>query len=112
MKKKNFVLSLIGVVALVTGLSVTNVYGSEMCDTHRVIAENAMKHRLNGKSEEDVDAMVETQIGKVIVAMAYSYDMPSNKSKLTTDFGDYVSDACEGVVRRSKLNKKVDGIAI
>lgn len=118
MKKKNIVLSLAGVLALVTGLSVNNAEGSEMCDNHRIIAENAMSHRLNGKSEENVDAMVESQISKVIVAMAYSYTLSSEKPNISekvkqiSDFGDYVTESCEGAVSRSKAKNKVDGIAI
>lgn len=120
MKKKNIVLSLVGVIALVTGLSVSNVQGAEMCDNHRIIAENTMSLRLKGIPEENVDAMMESEIGKSIVGMAYSRSLPSDvklsdEANEISDFGDYVNESCEGVVRRQKYGnnwQKVDGVAI
>lgn len=109
MKKKNLVLAFAGVVALVTGLTVSNAHGSEMCETHRVIAENAMSLRLQGISEEKVVSFMETEIGKVIVAMAYSYDVSGKKSNKIADFGDYVEDSCEGAVSRARAS---GGVAI
>lgn len=120
MKKKNIVLAIAGVFALVTGLTVSTAHGSELCSYNKVIASSAMSLRIDGVPKDDVDDLASSEQALAIIAMAYARTIPenmtaSNKVKQMKEFAEEVYKTCITVTNRQKYGnnwQKVDGVAI
>lgn len=122
MKKRNFVMGLIGVAALVTGLSVSSAHGANYedmtaCELDADIATNVMRLRQSGTPSSTVSSVFQTESSLAIVEMAYSRPMVDGavaKRKSAEAFAKHVKTICESVkAEEAKKNwKRVDGVAL
>lgn len=128
MKNRNFVLGVVGVLALVTGLSVSSAHGATnsqgvnyedmtMCELDADIATNVMRLRQSNTPSSLVESVFQTESSLAIVEMAYSRPVVEGKvakRQSVEAFSKHVKTICESVkADEAKKNwKKVDGVAL
>ena len=120
MKIKNVVLGFAGVIALVTGLSVSTAYGGQQaytpnpnCVASHGIATDVMRLRQQGVERQVVESVLYSEMGLAISEMAFAKPIVNKEMKQTVvkAFAEYVFLVCENTLN-PQAQDKVPGIAI